>query len=167
MTVLRIVIPLHLTCLSMIFSENRRTLFRIMLSSYRAANCPSTSRHAGDNAAGCDARHSMMRPPPAGTPAQSARTSGPQADRATNRISRGSIGRSTSGAGAAAGAAPAAPAAGAALALAGAELLAAGAAPPPAAATAFPQAAESFALFFSRHSSAAAPPVGTPAQTLG
>src|SRR6185312_13754672 len=132
MTVLRIVTPLHLTCLSMIFSENRRTLFRIMLFSYRAANRPSTSRHAGDNAAGCDARHSMMRPPPAGTPAQRARTSGPQADRATNRISRGSIGRSTSGAGAGV-AAPGAAAAGAALALAGAALLA-GAAPPPAAA---------------------------------
>src|SRR6476661_5923602 len=109
----------------------------------------------------------MMRPPPAGTPAQSARTSGPQADRATNRISRGSIGRSTNGAGAGA-AASEAPAAGAALALAGAALPAAGAAPPPpAAATALPHTAESLALFFSRHSRAAAPPVGTPAQTLG
>ena len=91
----------------------------------------------------------MMRPPPIGTPAQSARTSAPQADRATNRISRGSIGRSTSGADAAAGAV----AAGAALALAGAVLLAAGVALPlPAAATAFSQADESFALFFSRQS---------------
>ena len=36
-----------------------------------------------------------------------------------------------------------------------------------AAATAFWQAAETFDLFFSRHSSAGAPPVGTPAQTFG
>jgi hypothetical protein len=42
------------------------------------------------------------------------------------------------------------------------------AAPPPLAAeTAFSQPAESFALFFSRHCSAGAPPVGTPAQTFG
>src|SRR5689334_21818187 len=98
-----------------------------MRARYRAANCPSTSLHAGDNAAGCEARHSMMRPPPAGTPAQSARTSPPQAERATNRISRGRIGRSISGADAAAGAAPAGvAAAGAALALAGVVLLGAG-----------------------------------------
>jgi len=31
MTLLRIVIPFQLFCLSMIFSENRYTLFRIML----------------------------------------------------------------------------------------------------------------------------------------
>src|SRR5689334_5355058 len=107
----------------------------------------------------------MMRPPPIGTPEQSARTSAPQAWRATNRTSRGSIGRSTNRAGAAAGAA----AAGAALALAGAAVLAAAGAalPPLAAATAFSQDGESFALFFSRHSRAGAPPVGTPAQTLG
>jgi hypothetical protein len=38
---------------------------------------------------------------------------------------------------------------------------------PLAAETAFSQPAESFALFFSRHCSAGAPPVGTPAQTFG
>jgi hypothetical protein len=43
----------------------------------------------------------------------------------------------------------------------------AGAAPPLAAATAFAQLADRFVLLFSRHCSAAAPPVGTPAQTLG
>ena len=33
----------------------------------------------------------MIRPPPAGTPAQSVRTSPPQAERSTNRTSRGRI----------------------------------------------------------------------------
>ena len=42
------------------------------------------------------ARHWMMRPPPAGTPPHSVRTSPPQADRSTNSSSRGRIGRSTS-----------------------------------------------------------------------
>jgi len=108
----------------------------------------------------------MIRPPPAGTPAQSVRTSAPQADLITNSTSRGRIGRSTNG-GAAAAAAGAA--VGLALALAGAVLLAAAGAarPPPAAATAFSHAAESPALFCSKHRRAAAPPVGTPAQTIG
>jgi hypothetical protein len=88
--------------------------------------------------------------------------SAPQAERITNSSSRGSIGRSTITVGAAAGAAPAAGAA----AVAGAAT-AAGAAPPVAAATAFWQPAETFALFFSRHSSAGAPPGGTLAQTFG
>src|SRR5689334_12771018 len=102
----------------------------------------------------------MIRPPPAGVPAQSDCTSAPQAERMTNRTSRGRIGRSTSAGGAAA--------AGAAFAVAGAPPAAAGVPPPPvAAATAFSQAAESFALFFVRHCSAGAPPVGTPAQTFG
>ena len=61
-------------------------------------------------------------------------------------------------AGAAAGAAPG-------LAVAAAPP-AAGAAPPLAALTACAQGAETFALFFSRHCSAGAPPVGTPAQTF-
>src|ERR1700751_1448116 len=112
------------------------------------ANCPSTSRQAGDSDADCEARHSMIRPPPGGTPAQSDCTSAPQAERITNRISRGRIGRITSaGGGAAAGAAP-----GFAFAVAGApppEAAGAALPPPVAAATAFSQAAESFALFFS------------------
>src|SRR5205814_460256 len=101
------------------------------------------------------------RPPPGATPAQSVRTSPPQAERITNNSSRGRIGRSTiatGAAGTAAGAAVVAPA--------GAPLPA-GAAPPLAAATALPQPAESFALLFSRHCSAGAPPVGTPAHTFG
>ena len=77
--------------------------------------------------------------------------------------SRGRIGRSTITVGAA-GAAAAAPAAAGAAPAAGA---AAVAPPPLAAETAFSQPAESFALFFSRHCSAGAPPVGTPAQTFG
>src|SRR5947207_10518847 len=94
-----------------------------------------------------------MRPPPAGTPAQSARTSPPQAERSTNNSSRGRIGRSAS-AGAAAGVAAAA----AGAAPAGAWP------PPPAALTACWQPADSFALLVSRQFNAAAPPVGTPAQ---
>src|SRR5262245_46347935 len=114
-------------------------------------NGTSTSLQAGDRSAARLATHCMMRPPPAETPAQSVRMSGPQAERSTNSSSRGSIGRNTITVGAAAGAA--APAAGAAL--------------PLTAASALPQPAETLALFFSRHSSAGAPPVGTPAQTLG
>src|SRR5215472_1701326 len=146
----------------MIFSENRCTLFRIMR--YRA-NWASTSLQAGDNAPACEARHWAIRPPPGRTPPQSVRMSAPQAERATNTSSRSSSGRSTitvaAGAAAAAGAPPQVPAPAAAVAPP------ARAAPPPAAATALAQAADTLALFFSRHSSAASPPVGTPAQTLG
>src|SRR3954454_129571 len=78
-----------------------------------------------------------------------------------NSSSRGRSGRRTITAGAAGGAAAAAGAA-----PAGADVAAAP--PPPAAAlTAFSQAGETFALFFSRHSSAGAPPGGTLAHTLG
>jgi len=101
-----------------------------------------------------------MRPPPGATPPQIERTSAPQADRSTYSSSAGRIGRNKMTTGAA-GAAAAGAAAGAAVAVPPA-------APPPlAAATACYQAGESFALFFSRHCSAGAPPVGTPAQTLG
>jgi hypothetical protein len=93
-------------------------------------------------------------------PAQSARTSPPHADRKTNNSSRGRIGRNTS-AGAAAGAAP-----GLAVAAVAGAPPAAGAAPPLAASTACSQDGETFDLFFSRHCSAGAPPVGTPAQTF-
>src|SRR6202451_3878360 len=118
-------------------------VFRKLELAYCAENWPSTSEHAGDSEADCVARHSMMRPPPGGTPAHSVRTSPPQAERNTNRISRGRIGRSTSaGAGAAAGAATVS----ALAAAAGAP--AAGAAPPPTALTAFSQLPETFALFF-------------------
>src|SRR6185295_12940877 len=121
-------------------------------AAYCAANCASTSLHAGESCAALVARHCMMRPPPGATPPQIERTSAPQADRSTNSSSRGRIGRSTMTVGAvAAGAAPAA---------AGAAAAGAAAPPPLAAATALPQAAESFALFFSRHCSAGAPPVG-------
>src|SRR5271155_1590692 len=135
-----------------------------------AANWPSTSLHAGESEAACVARHSMMRPPPGSTPGQSARTSPPQADRNTNSTSRGRIGRSTSAAsGAAAGAALGAVLAvlGAVFGLAAAAAPVAAAPPPLAAPTACWQPAETFDLFFSRHCSAGAPPVGTPAQTLG
>src|SRR5262245_53953325 len=100
----------------------------------------------------------MIRPPPGATPGQSARTSAPHADLRTNSTSGGRIGRSTNegAAGAAFG-----------LVVACAGAGAGAAAPPPAAATACSQPAESFALFFSRHCSAGAPPVGTPAQTFG
>src|SRR6185295_4751126 len=122
---------------------------------YRAANCDSTSLHAGESCAALVARHCTMRPPPGATPPQIERTSAPQAERSTNSSSRGRIGRSTITVGAAGAAAGAAPVAGAA-------------APPPlAAATALAQPAESFALFFSRHCRAGAPPVGTPLQTFG
>src|ERR1700722_5355614 len=78
--------------------------FRVLL--YCPANWLKTFEHAGESAAACVARHSMMRPPPAGTPAHSARTSWPQADLKTKITSRGRIGRSTSaGAAAPAGAA--------------------------------------------------------------
>src|ERR1700731_4553870 len=137
--------------------QNGDSVARRVSANYCAANWPSTSEHAGDSEADCVARHSMIRPPPAGTLAQSARTSPPQADLSTNRISRGRIGRRTKGgAGGAAGRALAA-AAGAPAGVA---------APPLAALTAFSQLPETFDLFFSRHCSAAAPPVGTPAQTL-
>src|ERR1700685_761376 len=118
-------------------------VFRKLELAYCAENWPSTSEHAGDSEADCVARHSMMRPPHGGTPAHSVRTSPPQAERNTNRISRGRIGRSTS-AGAGAAADPA-------LAAAAGTLPAAGAAPPPTALTAFSQLPEPFALFFSRH----------------
>src|SRR6185295_8317707 len=120
---------------------------------YRAANWDRTSLQAGESRAALVARHCRIRPSPGATPPQIERTSAPQADRSTNSSSRGRIGRSTITAGAAGAAAAAAPAA---------------AVPPPLAAeTAFSQPAESFALFFSRHCSAGAPPVGTPAQTFG
>lgn len=99
----------------------------------------------------------MIRPPPGATPAQSVRISTPQADRTMNSSSRGSNGRSTIVVGAAAGAAAGAAPAGAAVA----------AAPPDAALTALWQDGETLALFFSRQSSAAAPPGGTLAQTFG
>jgi hypothetical protein len=100
----------------------------------------------------------MMRPPPGCTPAHSARTYPPQADLNTNNSSRGRIGRKTSaGSGGAAGAAPGA-------AAEGTPAAAGVAAPPLAALTACSQFAESFDWFFCRHCSAAAPPVGTPAQ---
>src|ERR1700745_2538370 len=98
----------------------------------------------------------MIRPPPGATPPQSARTSAPQAERKTNSSLRGSIGRNTSAGGAATGAA-----AGGAPATAGVAAAAF------AAATAFWQLVDNFALLFSRHSNAGAPPVGTPAQTFG
>src|SRR3979409_2791312 len=105
----------------------------------------------------------MMRPPPGAMPPHSDRTSPLQADRNTNTSSRGRIGRSTSTVGAAAGAA----APGVAVAAAAGAPPAAGAVVPPLAAlTACWQGAETFALFFSRHCSAGAPPVGTPAQTF-
>ena len=129
---------------------------------YCAANWASTSLQAGESEAALVARHCTIRPPPGGTPPQIERTSAPQAERSTNSSSRGRIGRSTITAGAAGAAA-----AGAAPAAAGAAPAAGAAAPPLAAATAFSQPAESFALFFSRHCSAGAPPVGTPAQTFG
>src|SRR5579871_1536615 len=106
----------------------------------------------------------MIRPPPAGTPAQSVRTSAPHAERITASTSTGRIGRNTSGD--AAGAPPAAGASGAAFAVAGAAPAAAGAAPPPAAATAFLQLGDSLASFFSRHCKAAAPPGVTLEQTF-
>src|SRR6185437_2718929 len=124
---------------------------------YCAANCASTSLHAGESCAALVARHCTMRPPPGATPPQIERTSAPQAERSTNSSSRGRIGRSTITVGAA----------GAAAAAAAGAVPAAGAPPPLAAETAFSQPAESFALFFSRHCSAGAPPVGTPAQTFG
>src|SRR5207247_1866682 len=113
------------------------------------------SLQAGDNEPAFWARHCTIRPPPGCTPPHTERTSPPQAERSTNNSSRGRIGRSTMAAGAVAapGAAAVAPS------FAGA---AAGAAPPLAAATAFSQLADSFVLFFSKHCSAAAPPVGTP-----
>ena len=104
----------------------------------------------------------MMRPPPGATPAQRPRTSAPQAERSTNNSSRGNIGRNTitvGAAGAAAGPAAALPPDTGAVAVAGVE-------PPPAALTACWQLGESLDLFFSRHSSAAAPPGGTPAQAF-
>src|SRR5712671_2186715 len=130
---------------------------------YRAANWPRTPWHAGDSEAACVARHCTIRPPPGAMPPHNARTSPPHADRKTNNSSRGRIGRSTStGAGAAAGAAP-----GLAVAAAAGTAPAAGVVVPPLAAlTACWQLPESFDLFFSRHCSAAAPPVGTPAQTF-
>jgi len=130
----------------------------MMRAAYCAANRPRTSRQAGDSEPDCTARHCMIRPPPGSTPAQSARASTPHAERSTNSSSRGSIGRNTSvGGGAAAGAASTAEA----------PLAAGVAAPPLTAATALWQPADTFALFFSRHCSAGAPPVGTPAQTFG
>ena len=92
------------------------------------------------------------------------RTSPPQAERSTNSSSRGRSGRSTITTGAARCrrcgrrrcSQPKEP-----------QRPPRAAAPPVAAATTFSQPAESFALFFSRHCSAGAPPVGTPAQTLG
>ena len=122
--------------------------------SYRAANGASTSLQAGDSDAALVARHCAIRPPPGATPAHSVRTSPPQADLTMNSSSRGRNGRSMITVGAAAG-----------VALAGAAAV--GAPPPEAALTAFSQAGETFALFFSRHPSAAAPPGGTPAQTFG
>src|SRR4051812_1720738 len=96
------------------------------------------------------------------------RTSPPQAERSTNSSSRGRIGRSTITTGAAGAAVAAgAPAAAGAAPAAGAAAPPPVAVPPLAAATAFSQLAESLALFFSRHCSAGAPPVGTPAQTFG
>src|SRR6185312_3742961 len=115
--------------------ENRCTLFRIMR--YRA-NCASTSLQAGESADACEARHCMIRPPPAGTPPHSVRTSPPQADRNTNNSSRGSIGRSTI----AVGAAGAAAAAGAPPLLPAPVAAAAAPPPPPPAAIALAQAAE-------------------------
>src|SRR5579863_1538656 len=121
-------------------------------------NCMSTSLQAGDRSAARLEMHSTRRPPPGATPVHRARISAPQAERTTKSSSRGRIGRSTITVGAMAGAAAAA---------AGAPLVAGTAAPPLTAAIALPQAAETLALFFSRHSSAGAPPVGTPAQTFG
>src|SRR5712664_1314184 len=130
---------------------------------YCAANWVRTSLHAGEREAALVARHCTMRPPPGATLPQSARTSPPHADLRTNNSSRGRIGRSTStGAGAAAGAAP-----GLAVAAAAGTAPAAGVVVPPLAAlTACWQLPESFDLFFSRQFSAAAPPVGTPAQVF-
>src|ERR1700759_2885651 len=112
------------------------------------ANWPSTSLQAGERAGACEARHSMIRPPPAGPPAQRVRTSPPQAERSTNNTSRGRIGRSTI----TAGAAGAAAAAGAPPPLLPPAAAAGAPPPPPTAATALAQAAETFDLFFSRHS---------------
>src|SRR4051812_29106484 len=103
----------------------------------------------------------MIRPPPGATLPHSVRTSSRHADWTMNSSSRGRSGPSPITAGAAAG--PAAPAG---AAPAGAAVAAAP--PPPAAAlTAFSQAGETLALFFSRHSSAVAPPGGTLVHTLG
>jgi len=44
MTFLRIVIPLYLYDLSMIFSENRYPLFRIMLAICKKPSLPATKR---------------------------------------------------------------------------------------------------------------------------
>src|ERR1700733_4024288 len=116
-------------------------VFRKLELAYCAENWPSTSEHAGDSEADCVARHSMIRPPPGGTPAHSVRTSAPHADRNTNRISRGRIGRSIkAGAGAAAGAAAGSALAAAAGAPAGV------AAPPLAALTGLSQMPAAFAL---------------------
>src|SRR4051794_14674770 len=104
------------------------------------------SLQAGDSEAAWVARHCTMRPPPGATPAHSERTSAPHAERTTNNSSRGRIGRSTSGG-----------AAGAAAAVAVAAPAAAGDAAPLAAVMAVSQGAETLALFFSRHCSAAAP----------
>ena len=85
----------------------------------------------------------MIRPPPGGTPAHSVRTSAPHADRNTNRISRGRIGRNTkAGAGAAVGAAAELAVAAVAGAPAGVTV------PPPAALTAFSQLPETFDFSF-------------------
>ena len=94
--------------------------------------------------------------------AASSRVAGllPGRDAIARRIAPTRIGRSAI----AAGAAAVAVAAGAA---AVAPLAAGAAVPPVAAPTACPQAADSFDLFLSRHCSAGAPPVGTPAQTFG
>src|SRR5882672_5626790 len=128
---------------------------------YCAANWVRTSLHAGEREAALVARHCTMRPPPGATLPHSARTSPPHADLKTNSSSRGRIGRSTS-TGAGAAAAP-----GLAVAAAAGTAPAAGVAvPPPAALTACWQLPESFDLFFSKQFSAAAPPVGTPAQVF-
>src|ERR1700754_1711659 len=125
---------------------------------HRAANDAKTSLHAGESDPAFDARHCTIRPPPGGTPPHSARTSPPHADRRTNSCSRGRIGRSAMVAGAAAGVAPRA---------AGGRAPAAGAVSPPLAAlTACWQADDSLDLLVCRQFSAAAPPVGTPAQVF-
>src|SRR5450631_637904 len=144
------------------FREDQRDCRQSRRMIYCAANWPSTSVHAGESEAACVARHRTIRPPPGATPPHSARTSPPHADRKTNNSSRGRIGRNTNaGTGAAAGVAP-----GLAVAAVAGAPPAAGAAPPPLAAlTACSQAAETFDWFCSRHCSAGAPPVGTPAQT--
>ena len=97
--------PAH-PCLSRRIAADPVSAPHAVRAIYRAANCDSTSLHAGESCAALVARHCTIRPPPGATPPQIERTSAPQAERSTNSSSRGRIGRSTITVGAASQRAP-------------------------------------------------------------